>query len=242
MGIHIGTSGWSYDHWQGVLYPPKTATGKRLGYYLQQFQTVELNSSFYRWPKPETFAGWQAKLPEGFLLSAKAPRWLTYVKNLKEPEPWIERIEEGWSALADKQAILLVQLSPRFACNYNRLAYFLDRLPRWIRVAVEFRHATWHTEAIFNLLEEQNAAYCIMSGAGLPCILRTSASLVYVRLHGPEHQPLYHGAYSEGELNEWAGHLRAWAASGKDVYVYFNNDIGGHAVRNALALRALTGA
>jgi uncharacterized protein YecE (DUF72 family) len=239
MSIHIGTSGWSYDHWQGVLYPLKTTSAKRLIYYLQQFQTVELNSSFYRWPKPETFAGWETKLPDGFRLSAKAPRWLTHVKNLKEPELWIDRIQESWSALGNKKAILLIQLSPRFALNYDRLATFLHQMPGEIRMAVEFRHPSWHNEAIFSLLEEHQVAYCIMNGANLPCILRTTASFVYVRLHGPETQPLYHGAYSDAELLEWAAQVRAWHDAGKDVYVYFNNDIGGHAVRNALYLRSL---
>ncbi|MFD2574528.1 DUF72 domain-containing protein [Spirosoma soli] len=239
MSIHIGTSGWSYDHWQGVLYPPKTSAAKRLTYYLDQFDTVELNSSFYRWPTPETFAGWQAKLPQKFLLCAKAPRWLTHVKNLKEPELWTDRIQESWSALGDKKAILLVQLSPRFACNYDRLAAFLQEMPRWIQMAVEFRHPSWHTEAIFDLLEQHHAAYCIMSGANLPCILRLTAPVVYVRMHGPESHPLYHGSYSDPELSEWAELIGVWEASGKDIYVYFNNDIGGHAIRNALTLRSL---
>ncbi|WP_266367006.1 DUF72 domain-containing protein [Tellurirhabdus rosea] len=241
MGIHIGTSGWSYDHWQDVLYPPKTPVARRLGYYLRQFTTVELNSSFYRWPKTETFAGWQTRLPEGFVMSVKAPRWLTHVKNLKEPEAWIDRIAEGWDALGDKKAVLLVQLSPRFALNYDRLAYFLETMPDRIPLTVEFRHPTWHTEPVFSLLEQHRAAYCIMNGFGLPCLLRTTGPFVYVRLHGPENQPLYHGGYSDEELAGWAELVREWHRAGKDVYVYFNNDIGGHAVRNALTLRALLG-
>ncbi|GAB3505064.1 DUF72 domain-containing protein [Spirosoma knui] len=239
MGIHIGTSGWSYDHWQGILYPLKTPAAKRLTYYLEQFDTVELNSSFYRWPKPETFAGWQAKLPDNFLLCAEAPRWLTHVKNLKEPKLWTDRIVESWSALGDKRAILLVQLSPRFAMNYDRLADFLAQMPSWIRLAVEFRHLSWHTEAIFELLQQYRVAYCMMSGANLPCIYRVTAPVIYIRMHGPESQPLYHGSYSDAELSEWAEHIRSWNAIGKDIYVYFNNDIDGHAIRNALTLRSM---
>jgi len=241
MHIHIGTSGWSYDHWQGLLYPEKTPVGKRLAHYLPYFDTVELNASFYRWPKTEVFAGWQNRLPEGFRLSVKAPRYLTHVKNLKEPEAWLDRIRDAWHVLGDKRAVLLVQLSPRFARNDQRLAYFLGLLPSWLPVTVEFRHPSWHDEAVFQLLERYGAAYCIMSGAGLPCVLRATAPFVYVRLHGPDWHSLYGGSYSDQDLAWWADRIREWTAQGREVYAYFNNDIGGHAVHNALRLRSLLG-
>ncbi|CCH00161.1 protein of unknown function DUF72 [Fibrella aestuarina BUZ 2] len=239
MSSHIGTSGWSYDHWQGVLYPPGTSVAKRLGYYLAQFDTVELNSSFYRWPKPSAFAGWREKLPATFRLCVKAPRWLTHYGNLTNPERWLDRINEGWHELGDKRAILLVQLSPNFAYNHERLAHFLSLLPDWMPTAVEFRHPSWHQEAVYTLLEQHQVAYCVMSGAGLPCILRATAPFVYVRLHGPEGHTLYGGSYSDDDLRWWADRIREWTEQQRDVYVYFNNDIGGHAVRNALRLREL---
>ncbi|WP_128548053.1 DUF72 domain-containing protein [Larkinella soli] len=241
MSIHIGTSGWSYDHWQGVLYPFPTPVSKRLGYYIQQFRTVELNSSFYRWPKESTFAGWRERLPEEFRLTVKAPRGLTHAKKLYAPEQWLERIKTCWHTLGEKRAILLVQLTPHLACDYGRLEYFLSQVPPWMQVTVEFRHPTWHTEAIFSLLERYGAAYCIMSGANLPCILRATAPFVYVRMHGPDTQHLYGGSYSDEDLRWWADRIREWQASGREVYVYFNNDGGGNAVRNALTLRALLG-
>jgi uncharacterized protein YecE (DUF72 family) len=237
MSIHIGTSGWSYDHWQGVFYPEKTPVAKRLGYYLERFDTVELNTSFYRWPRPEVFAGWREKLPDGFRLSLKAPRWLTHYGNLTNPERWLDKVKEGWHELGDRRAVLLIQLPPRFASNYDRLANFLDLLPDWMPTTVEFRHPSWHQDEIFDLLESRRVAYCIMSGANLPCILRVTAPFVYVRLHGPDWHSLYGGSYSDDELRGWANHIRDWTAQGKDVYVYFNNDIGGHAVWNALTLR-----
>lgn len=241
MGIHIGTSGWSYDHWQGVLYPYPTPVQKRLAYYVQKFQTVELNSSFYRWPKQSTFAGWEERLPDGFLLTVKAPRGLTHAKKLLEPEVWMERIKACWHELLHKRAVLLVQLAPQQACDYQRLAYFLDQVPRWMRVAVEFRHPSWHNDAIFALLEQHQAAYCIMSGAQLPCILRVTAPFVYVRLHGPDTSHLYGGSYSDADLHWWAARIQEWAGMGKDVFVYFNNDGAGHAVRNAQTLQHLVG-
>lgn len=241
MPIYIGTSGWSYDHWQGVLYPPETPVHDRLGYYGQRFQTVELNSSFYRWPKPATFASWRRRLPDGFQLTVKAPRGLTHAKKLYAPETWVERIKACWHQLRDKRAVLLVQLSPNHPCDYDRLAYFLSQIPDWMRTAVEFRHPTWHNEAIFTLLEQHRVAYCIMSGANLPCILRTTASFVYVRLHGPDTQHLYGGSYSNTDLHWWANRIREWAGMQKEVFVYFNNDGGGNAVRNAETLRGILG-
>src|SRR5690242_9656416 len=147
MNIHIGTSGWSYDHWKGVLYPHDAAPWQRLGYYVQQFRTVELNSSFYKWPALTAFKSWRQRLPPGFLLSVKAPRGLTHAKCLYAPEQWMDRIKGCWHELGDKRAILLVQLSPRFAPDYKRLQYFLQHIPGWMRIAVEFRHPAWHVEA-----------------------------------------------------------------------------------------------
>lgn len=239
MAIHIGTSGWSYDHWQGILYPDPTPVHDRLAYYVPHFQTVELNASYYRWPKPATFASWRRRLPDGFRLTVKAPRGLTHAKRLYAPELWLERIREGWHQLGEKRAVLLVQLSPNFARDDERLAYFLRLVPDWMPVAVEFRHPSWHDEAIFQLLEHHRAAYCIMSGAHLPCLFRATAPFVYVRMHGPDPHHLYGGSYTDEDLRWWADRIREWERIGKDVFVYFNNDGGGHAVRNALTLKGM---
>jgi uncharacterized protein YecE (DUF72 family) len=236
MNVHIGTSGWSYDHWHGVLYPDAIARWDRLGYYIQQYQTVELNSSFYKWPSTAAFKSWQRRLPQGFLLSVKAPRHLTHTKRLYAPERWIERIKGCWHELGDKRAVLLVQLSPNFVFDYERLRYFLQQIPKWMKVAVEFRHNSWHQEAVFNLLEQYGVAYCIMSGAHLPCVLRVTAPFVYVRMHGPDREHLYGGSYSDNDLHWWASRINEWKMQGKEVYVYFNNDGEGNAVRNGLRL------
>lgn len=237
MRIHIGTSGWSYDHWQGVLYPFGTKPWDRLGYYVAQYRTVELNSSFYRWPTVHAFKSWQRRLPPQFGMSVKAPRYLTHTKRLYAPEGWMDRIKSCWHELGDKRAVLLVQLSPRFVFDYERLRYFLQQVPHWMRVAVEFRHESWHNDAVYALLEQHGAAYCIMSGAWLPCVLRATAPFVYVRLHGPDPHHLYGGSYSDEDLWWWANRIREWEGQGREVYVYFNNDGGGNAVRNAATLR-----
>jgi uncharacterized protein YecE (DUF72 family) len=239
--VHVGTSGWSYDHWDGVLYPPGTPPRDRLAHYVRRFGTVELNASFYRWPRTATFASWRRRLPSGFQLSVKAPRGLTHAKRLYAPETWVGRLTACWHELGDRRAVLLVQLPPTQVRDDARLDFFLGLLPDWMRVAVEFRHPSWHDEAVYALLERHGAAYCVMSGAGLPCVLRATAPFVYVRLHGPDDAHLYAGSYPDADLRWWADRIGEWARDGRDVYAYFNNDGHGHAVRNAETLRALTG-
>lgn len=241
MAIHIGTSGWSYDHWQGILYPHDAPVRDRLGFYVRHFQTVELNSSFYRWPRDKTFMRWRSVVPEDFLMTVKAPRGLTHGARLYGPERWIERIGSALAHLGHKRGVLLVQLPPQLARDDARLDYFLRRLPHDLRVAVEFRHWSWHSEDIFRLLEERGAAYCVMSGAQLPCVLRATASFVYVRLHGPDAFHLYGGSYADADMMWWANRIREWSDARRDVFVYFNNDGGGNAVCNAATLRGMLG-
>jgi uncharacterized protein YecE (DUF72 family) len=239
VSIRIGTSGWSYEHWEGVLYPPGLPLHERLARYADEFDTVELNASFYRWPKDATFAGWRRRLPPGFGMSVKAPRGLTPAKRLYAPEVWSERIARSWHELADRREVLLVQLRPDQERDDPRLDWFLRSLPGWVRVAVELRHPSWQDEAVFALLERHGAASCVMSGADLPCVLRATAPFVYVRLHGPDHHHLYAGSYSDDDLRWWADRIREWAADGRDVLAYFNNDGAGNAVHNARTLRRL---
>ena len=187
------------------------------GYYTRSFRTVELNSSFYRWPRVATFRGWRRRLPDAFQFSVKAPRGLTHGKKLYAPEAWVERIAACWHELGDKRAALLVQLAPDHARDDARLGYFLELLPPWIRTSVELRHRSWNDEHVFAMLEHHEVAYCVMSGAHLPCVLRATAPFVYVRLHGPDPHHLY-GCYSDADLTWWAdgcanGTLRARTSS-----------------------------
>jgi uncharacterized protein YecE (DUF72 family) len=240
LTIRIGTSGWSYNHWADVLYPPGLPSARRLARYVEVFDTVELNASFYRWPKDSTFAGWRDQLPEGFRLSVKAHRGLTHYRRLSSPEPWIERFERCWQLLGERRGVLLVQLHPqqqRDPTSQARLEAFLRLMPESIRVAVELRHPSWDDPAVYQLLESRRAAYVVMSGAGLACVPRATTDLVYVRMHGPEPASMYTGSYTPDDLRWWAGRVTDWDNEGRDVWMYFNNDLGGHAVRNALTLR-----
>lgn len=237
MTSWIGTSGWSYEHWTGVLYPPGMPPRDRLAAYTAEFRTVELNASFYRWPREVSFASWRRRLPEGFVMTVKAPRGLTHARKLYSPEVWLERIERCWHILSDRRGVLLFQLPPTMERDDARLDYVLSRLPDWIRVAVELRHDTWQCEEVFALLERHRAAYVVLSGAKLPCILRATAPFVYVRFHGPDHEHLYAGSYADADLDWWADRIREWEGGGREVFGYFNNDGHGFAVHNARALR-----
>jgi uncharacterized protein YecE (DUF72 family) len=241
MAIHIGTSGWSYDHWVDVLYPRKASSLERLDAYAREFRTVEVNNTFYRWPKEEVFTTWHDRLPKGFLASAKASRGLTQFRKRNDPQPWLDRMEAGMGRLREKRGVLLFQLPPHFGCNIDRLDNFLGMVPKGQRVAVEFRHPTWDVEETFTVLARHKAAYCVMSGANLPCVLRATTDFVYVRFHGPDRQHLYAGSYPENDLRWWADRIGEWRSQGLDVFGYFNNDGYGHAVRNARQLRELVG-
>jgi uncharacterized protein YecE (DUF72 family) len=135
--------------------------------------------------------------------------------------------------------MLLVQLHPEQQRDDARLDHFLSVMPDWIRVAVELRHPSWDDPAVYSLLERHRAAYVVMSGAHLPCVLRATTDAVYVRMHGPDTESMYAGSYSDDTLRWWADRITDWEAEGRDVLVYFNNDGFGYAVQNARTLKKL---
>jgi len=222
-----------------VLYPPGTSVRRRFDLYTAEFDTVELNASFYRWPSDRTFAGWCRRPPPGFAMSVKAHRGLTHFRRLRSPESWAERFDRCWRALGDKAAVILIQLHPELERDDALLEHFLSAMPAHIRLAVEFRHRSWDADEVYTLLERHRAAYVVTSGANLPCVLRATSELVYVRMHGPDHEHLYAGSYSDNDLRWWADRIREWHGQGRDVLVYFNNDGHGYAVRNARTLKGL---
>ena len=236
MSIIIGTSGWSYDHWENIVYPEGTHGKARLDYFLNHFNTVELNSSFYHWPAEKTFFSWYHRLPPGFVMTVKAPRTLTHFQKLYAPEKWIQRISNDAKILKEKLGVILFQFPPGFYFDYVRLKFFLEHWPAEIKAAFEFRNHSWHQEPVFELLEQFNVAYCVMSGINLPCVLKATTGYVYVRLHGSEN-PDSGGSYTENELQWWAARIHEWRQQNRSVYVYFNNDWNGHAVRNAHRLK-----
>jgi uncharacterized protein YecE (DUF72 family) len=240
VSLHLGTSGWSYDHWEGVLYPPGLPVGRRREVYTETFTTVELNASFYRWPGERPFHRWGQSLPDDFRMSVKASRWLTHGHRLRDPDgAWARRLGAAMEALGKHAGVVLLQLPDDFERDDERLSTFLGSLPTSLRVAVELRHPSWDDDGVYQLLEHHRAAYVVTSGARLRCVLRATAPFVYVRWHGPSEHHLYAGSYSADDLRWWADRIREWQAQGRDVWGYFNNDGAGNAVRNCRDLIGL---
>jgi uncharacterized protein YecE (DUF72 family) len=235
--IHVGTSGWSYDHWKGPFYPGHLAGERMLAYYAGHFRTTEINSSFYRLPAKETLKRWHDGTPEDFLFSAKASRYITHLKKLEDPKQSVSAFLRRIRILGDKLGPILFQLPPRWQFNKERLAAFLDALSGEFHYAFEFRDRSWLNEETRELLSRHRAAFCIYELDGFLSPKEITSDLVYVRLHGPGGP--YRGSYDDTRLSGWAGDFAHWVAQGRAVYCYFDNDERGFAARNALRLRAL---
>jgi uncharacterized protein YecE (DUF72 family) len=235
--VWVGTSGWHYPHWQGPYYPAGLSPQHWLAHYSRDFRTVEVNSSFYRLPEATTFGAWRAATPEGFLFAVKAPRTITHLHKLRNPaEPLVAFLSHA-RTLGPKLGPILFQMPPRWHANPRRLAEFLEQLPQGPRYAFELRDPTWHTDLVYQALAAHNAAFCIYDLGGFTTPLVTTADFVYLRLHGPRAEA-YAGSYSEVQLRDWAAKARQWAGrGGKDVYLFFDNDQAGYAVRNALGIQ-----
>ena len=235
--IHIGTSGWHYNHWKGTFYPKDLPASRFLEHYTGHFGIAEINNSFYRLPEKKTLAEWRDTTPDGFVFAAKASRYLTHMKKLKDPEEPLKRLLDRLEVLEDKLGPILFQLPPRWRMNAERLEEFLAVLPEGHRYAFEFRDASWFDERVYGMLAERSAAFCICDLGGETSPKRTTADFAYVRLHGPE--GAYEGRYGEKRLSEWARSLSGWVREGKEVYCYFDNDEAGYAAQDALELRRM---
>jgi len=240
--LFIGTSGWSYKHWREIVYPAKLASAKWLPFIQSRFNTVEVNSSFYRLPKPQVVEQWSESAPAGFEFALKMWRGITHYNKLKNAGRNLTRFLEAAERLGpNHRAPMLIQLPPNQGIDASKLADFLSEFEDlsdggW-RVAVEFRHDSWLTDATLDVLNRHCAALCLhdMRGKGAVAHANEKSSFIYVRRHGSG-DARYSGRYSAEELQVDAVRIRDWQRAGRDVYVYFNNDIGGHAFYNALEL------
>jgi uncharacterized protein YecE (DUF72 family) len=237
--LWIGTSGWVYKDWFGVLYPPKTPQGRVLPVYAERFPTVEINRSFYRLPDRAVFEAWRTQTPPGFQFAVKASRFLTHMKKLKNPEEPLERLMTAAQGLGEKLGPVLFQFPRQWRLNQDRLAEFLDASRPYapIRFAFEFRHESWLVPNVYRQLEAAGYALCLPVGWGIPLDARLTAAWTYIRMHGGEKT----NAFSDDELATWAEQIAGYLADGVDVFAYFNNDGNGDAVRDAERLRALLG-
>ena len=240
--VRIGTSGWHYASWHGPFYPPEIRIKDFLAFYVERFDTAEINNSFYRLPTEKAVQAWRDGTPEGFLFAWKVSRFITHMKRLKDIEESIELVFGRMSALGDKFGPVLFQLPPTFkadAVTRERVARTLSLVPPGHRYAFEFRHPSWYDETAFAILRDHNAALCISDHAAAPSPWLATASFVYVRGHGTNGR--YAGSYSPETLREWASRTAQWRREGRDVYVYFDNDIKSAAPGDAGTLLRLAG-
>lgn len=237
--VRIGCSGWAYADWKGRFYPETVKLKDRFGFYATRFDTCEINASFYRLPSEAAVRGWAEQAPDGFVFAWKVSRFISHNKKLKDCADSVDLVFGRMRPLGAHQGPALVQLPPQLRRNDERLKTFLGWLPKDLRVTVEFRHDSWYDPAVFAILAEHDAALCISDHHDAPSPWEANASFVYVRGHGPGGR--YFGRYGEEELGRWAAQIRLWRAEGKDVYAYFDNDIGAAAPADAEQLKGLVG-
>lgn len=238
--IYWGTSGWVYKGWRAHLYdgvPMK----RWLEHASREFASLEINGSFYTQIAPATYARWRDETPPEFAFAVKGHRFVTHYKRLRDCRDSVIRLRDQATQLGDKLSAVLWQLPERFACDLDRLDDFLRALPAWkTRHALELRHRSWFTAAVARRLADANIAVCLSDAPDFPLWREVTADFVYVRLHG--HTRKYASSYSAASLRAWADDARRWRDAGKDVYVYFDNDAEGHAVRNARDFAVRVGA
>jgi uncharacterized protein YecE (DUF72 family) len=231
----VGCSGWQYKHWRGDFYPADVPQSRWFEHYALTFDTVEINNSFYRLPERATFASWARRAPMRFEFAVKASRFLTHMKKLKDPEEPIDRLFSRMRALGTHLGPVLYQLPPGWKVDVERFRHFLQALPKGTKHVVEFRDPSWYAPEIRALMERHRVALCLHDMPGSATERERIGPFVYVRFHGATSK--YGGGYPEDRLRRWADWLNGQRAAGCDVYAYFNNDVGGHAPRDAVTLR-----
>ena len=232
---YIGTSGWSYDHWKTGFYAGKP---KRdwLKFCAEQFSSIEINASFYRLQKAETYIRWCYETPAGFRFALKANRYLTHNKKLADPDEAIKREKERAINLGDKLIIVLWQLPAHFKKNIVRLESFCQALSNWseVRHCIEFRHPSWFDREISDSMEKYQMSICQSDAGDWEFWPAVTSETIYIRLHG--HEQTYRSDYTLEELKRWASKINSWLIDGRNVHVYFNNDAMGAAPYNAKEL------
>lgn len=235
---YIGTSGWVYAGWREHLYA-RTPVKRWLEVASRTFDALEINGSFYRQLKPETYARWCREVPPGFRFALKGHRFVTHYKRLKDCESSIILLRDQARHLGESLAAVVWQLPSTFEHNAQRLDDFLGALTAWpdVRHTLELRHRSWFIPSVAARLQEAGVAVCLSDAPDFPMWREVTTDFVYVRLHG--HTRKYASCYSLASLRTWAADTQRWLAEGRDVHVYFDNDAEGHAVENARTFSAL---
>ena len=240
-GLFIGTSGWSYPHWKEVFYPEYIKPARYLEFYLTRFNCVELNSCFYHIPRETTVEGWMQRTPGSFKFSLKLSRFITHQKRLVDCQEPLKRFFDVFERMRERLGPVLIQIPPGLSCDIPLLADFLSLLEveyKHYRFSIEIRHRSWITDQFFELLAHHGIAFVIAdSNNRFPDYEAVTSDTVYLRLHGPE--SLYASEYNDSSLHRYAEKIIKWLRTDHEVWVFFNNDFNGYAVKNALMLNEL---
>ncbi len=243
--VLVGTSGWNYEGWKGSFYPEKLPRTKWLEYYTRNFQTIEVNATFYHEMRKSTYKKWREGTPDGFCWAVKANRFITHIKRLRDVAEPLKRFFGSASVLGDKLGPVLFQLPPslgfdravleEFCASLHDAARSSAGLPEGVRCAIEPRHESWMQDEALACLRELGFGFCISdTGGRYPYTEAVTSDFAYIRLHGPT--TLYASSYSGPELERWAARI---AALDKDAYIYFDNSVMAYAPTNALELKRL---
>jgi uncharacterized protein YecE (DUF72 family) len=231
----LGCSGFYYNHWLGRFYPAGLAKKEWLNFYAQQFNTVEINNTFYRFPTKELLQSWYNKTPENFQFTVKANRQITHTRKFHDTETATNRFYELTKVLKEKLACVLFQLPPQLHKNLELLERIADQMDKDVVNVLEFRDESWWSPDVYRLMRMKGLVFCSVSAEALPANLVKTSDVMYVRFHGKD--GWYGGDYSTEELRGWAEKIRA--ANAEAVYGYFNNDVGAYAPKNCHTLKGL---
>jgi len=233
--IRIGCSGWAYKHWRGLFYPEGLPQKRWFERYAEEFDTVEINNSFYRLPPPETCAKWRDQAPDGFCYAVKANRFITQARKLLDCDEPMERMMSAVRCLGDRLGPILYQLPPSMKLNLERLRRFLAIVPKDVTSVFEFRDPSWYQPEVYALLDRHRASLCVHDMHGSAAGRIAVGAVAYVRFHGGAGK--YRGRYPEPAIRSWAEWIVGQALAGRPVWCYFNNDIQGAAIEDARALK-----
>ncbi|MCZ3365247.1 MULTISPECIES: DUF72 domain-containing protein [Methanobacterium] len=232
----LGCSGWYYNDWAGNFYPEKLSKSRWLEYYSKQFNTVEINNTFYRFPSEKTVKGWYNKTPDNFKLTLKANQVITHRRRFKNTQSTLTRFYGLAEILNEKLGCILFQVPPQKSKDIDFLKNAVNQFDLSKNNIIEFRHPSWYNDEVYDLLNESEVGFCSVSSADLPDDLVTTANITYIRFHGVGSEK-YHYLYSDKELKEWVDKLKE--SNSDQVFCYFNNDYNANAPKNAQMLQKM---
>ncbi len=238
--LYVGTSGWQYPHWKRVFYPDKVAQRLWLPYFAERFQTVEVNNTFYNLPDKPVFDHWRQTSAPDFVFALKMSRFLTHLKRLHDPQQPVERFLDRARRLGPKLGPILLQLPPHLELNIERLSATLEEFPRTVRVAIEFRDESWFGPETRELLERRGVALCLADSPRRKQPVWRTAAWGFVRFH--EGKGAHAPGYERNVLRRWVERIAELWPARDDVFVYFNNDAEGYAIRDAVTFAELAAA